>query len=207
VRTNACHDERAAVAAVDPSECERAVMNPTIPIDVLVIVPFEGMPASVLEALADDLAARGPRVVTDSPVPMPQSAYAPSRGQYHAGALLDLVSGRGAPYVLGITRRDLFADRLNFVFGLASRLSGACVVSVARLTQGADDAIFRARMLKEAVHELGHTLGLGHCPDPACVMYFSNSLDDTDRKGDRYCDRCAALLAGGGGRRGRRSAG
>lgn len=165
-----------------------------IPIEELVIVPFEGMPASVVGALGDDLAARGVRTVVDPPVPLPMSAYVSRRGQFDAELLLELVGGRGVPHVIGLTQRDLFADGLNFVFGLAARASGACVVSVARLTQGADDAIFRARMLKEAVHELGHTLGLVHCPDPACVMHFSNSLDDTDRKGDAYCRRCAALL-------------
>jgi len=172
-----------------------------IPIERLVIVPFEGMPASVVQALADDLEARGVGVAIDAPVPLPQSAYSPDRGQYHAGILLDLVSGRGVPHVLGVTRRDVFVDRLSFVFGLAARAGGACVISVARLTMGADDAIFRVRMLKEAVHELGHTLGLAHCPDPACVMYFSDSLDDTDRKGDAYCERCAALLAACGRKR------
>jgi archaemetzincin len=48
--------------------------------------------------------------------------------------------------------------------------------------------------VKEAVHELGHTLRLAHCSNAGCVMYFSNSLDDTDRKGDTYCERCVARL-------------
>ena len=46
-----------------------------------------------------------------------------------------------------------------------------------------DENLFRERALTEAVHELGHTYGLGHCPVSTCVMHFSNSLHDTDLKG------------------------
>lgn len=87
----------------------------------------------------------------------------------------------------------------HFVFGIASP-GGACVVSTARLAIGADDALFRARLLKEAVHELGHTLGLEHCTDPGCVMHFSNSLADTDRKGAACCRRCTARIMARGRR-------
>ncbi|TLX91314.1 MAG: hypothetical protein E6K97_02920 [Thaumarchaeota archaeon] len=38
-------------------------------------------------------------------------------------------------------------------------------------------------MVKECVHELGHIFGFVHCPNIECVMYFSNSLSDTDIKG------------------------
>nr|WP_243666411.1 matrixin family metalloprotease [Vulcanisaeta sp. JCM 16159] len=49
-------------------------------------------------------------------------------------------------------------------------------------------------MLKEVLHELGHSFGLDHCADPRCVMYFSNTIEDTDRKGPGYCQRCMARL-------------
>ncbi len=53
-----------------------------------------------------------------------------------------------------------------------------------------DEDLFRERALKEAVHELGHTYSLGYCPDPTCVMHFSNSLYDTDLKGWSFCSNC-----------------
>jgi len=151
------------------------------------------MPAPVVHALAADLAARGMTATINEPVPLPARAYVAGRGQYDAEQLLAVVRGHGARHVLGITHRDLFALDLNFVFGIAAP-SRACLVSTARLVQGADDELFRGRLLKEAVHELGHTLGLAHCPDPGCVMHFSNALADTDRKGDAYCKRCAGQL-------------
>ena len=164
-----------------------------IPIDELVILPFEDIPAPVVPALAADLAAHGIATRIEAPVPLPRTAFVPPRGQYRAESLLAMVSGYDAPHGLGITHRDLFARDLNFVFGIASP-GGACLVSTARLLTGADDSLFRSRLLKEAVHELGHTLGLEHCADLRCVMHFSNSLADTDRKGEGYCGRCIARL-------------
>ena len=165
-----------------------------IPIGQLIILPFEDMPAPVVQALAANLAARGVASRIEAPVPLPRSAYVPTRGQYRAESLLAMVSSYGAPHGLGITHRDLFARGLNFVFGIAMP-GGACVVSTARLVAGADEALFRSRLRKEAVHELGHTLGLAHCANPRCVMHFSNSLADTDLKSDAYCRRCTARLA------------
>jgi len=45
------------------------------------------------------------------------------------------------------------------------------------------------------VHELGHTYGLGHCPDTHCVMHFSNSLRDTDIKSATFCPACQELIS------------
>jgi predicted Zn-dependent protease len=44
-------------------------------------------------------------------------------------------------------------------------------------------SLFHQRVLTEAVHELGHTDGLNHRLNPRCVMFFSNPLVDTERKG------------------------
>lgn len=57
-----------------------------------------------------------------------------------------------------------------------------------------DQGLFHKRVLTEAVHELGHTYGLGHCKNLRCVMFFSNSLVDTDRKGPEFCPDCKKQL-------------
>jgi archaemetzincin len=100
--------------------------------------------------------------------------------------------------VLGVVDVDLYATDLNFVFGEADPKEGVAVISLARLRQEFYDlppnqALFQERTLKEAIHELGHTYGLGHCPDSTCVMHFSNSLEDTDKKSWRFCNKCNVL--------------
>jgi archaemetzincin len=97
--------------------------------------------------------------------------------------------------VVGIADVDLYVPRLNFVFGEADVGAGTAIVSLCRLRQeyyglAPDEALFLERATKEIVHELGHTFGLGHCPNNKCVMHFSNSLADTDLKEAYFCNEC-----------------
>ena len=101
--------------------------------------------------------------------------------------------------ILGVVDVDIFAPELNFVFGQADVTRRRAIISLQRLRQEfyslpKNDNLFQERTLKEAVHELGHTYGLMHCPDPACVMHFSNSLHDTDLKGWNFCPACKVRL-------------
>jgi archaemetzincin len=96
--------------------------------------------------------------------------------------------------ILAVTNYDLYANNLNFVFGLADTPEKSAVISLFRLRVGADEERFHSRVIKEAVHELGHTWGLSHCQNPRCVMHFSNSLEDTDRKETEWCESCGRKL-------------
>jgi archaemetzincin len=123
-------------------------------------------------------------------------AYNSERKQYLPSKLLaSLKKTEREEKVVGIADVDLYVPRLNFVFGEADIASGTAIVSLYRLRQeyyglSPDEALFLERAAKEIVHELGHTFGLGHCPDNKCVMHFSNSLADTDLKEAHFCNKC-----------------
>jgi archaemetzincin len=101
--------------------------------------------------------------------------------------------------ILGICNFDAYSSGLNFVFGQASPTEGVAAIYLPRLRQqfyglSADRLIFTERVLKEATHELGHAFGLTHCSKQFCVMHFSNSLADTDRKAKDFCNICRNKL-------------
>lgn len=172
-----------------------------IPVDV-VLIPVGDAPGEAMEQLREELERRFRSCSIGHPMPIPPGSYNPRRRQYLSTAVLRSLSELGAPEgtkILGVADVDLYAPRLNFVFGEAQLGGGCAVISLRRLRQEfyglpPDEGLFLKRAVKEAMHELGHTLGLHHCLNPGCVMFFSNSLRDTDRKSADLCPRCLNLL-------------
>ena len=140
--------------------------------------------------------------IADSVVEVPVFAYNPQREQYEGEILLKIIrsySRQKKRITLGVTKVDLYIDALNFIFGLAQCPGTSAVISLCRLypsfyslTQNED--LLRKRTLTEAVHELGHCMGLKHCKLRRCVMAFSNSIEDTDYKQPIFCDSCRKKL-------------
>ncbi len=136
-------------------------------------------------------------------VVVPGDAYDPVRRQFEATHILRAVRA-AAPddrtTVLAVTSEDLFIPMLTFVFGQAQLRGIAAVMSTARLDQRfhglpANPDLLGERALKEAFHELGHTIGLTHCPDRQCVMTLSNTVQQIDQKGEDYCGSCRVFLS------------
>jgi archaemetzincin len=131
----------------------------------------------------------------------PEAFFDASRGQYNSTLALGklLVEPGAEEKVLGLTAVDLFIPVLTYVFGEAQLDGRAGVVSVHRLdprTYGLppDEPLLLDRLIKEAVHELGHTFGLVHCPDPWCAMHASTYAEEIDLKGAELCPRCARAV-------------
>jgi len=149
--------------------------------------------------------------IIDEIKPIPNDYFNPTRQQYKASFFLYETRNTGIDLncdrILGITDVDIYAPGLNFIFGQAEFSksaidSKACIISITRLNpkfygipidNEKSKNIFLERILKEAIHEIGHTLGLEHCNN-YCIMQFSNSLLDTDKKPAYFCDKCAKKI-------------
>ncbi len=169
----------------------------------IALVPFGQVEGKILDYLEEALGKTFGKECTQlASLPIPAHAFNPSRRQYLSDLFLKelrKIEAEGVEKILGITEVDLYTQGLNFVFGQASLAGREAVISLARLHQSfyglpEDERILLERTLKEAIHELGHTWGLTHCPDPFCVMHFSNSLRDTDIKRAEFCPRCLSAL-------------
>jgi archaemetzincin len=128
-----------------------------------------------------------------------QSSFDKQRKQWYSPKLLDCFFEKFRPNkdtkILFILDVDAYSNGLNFVLGEAFHKGGLGVIYLPRIKQGfyglkPDNKLFYQRMVKESVHELGHIFGFFHCKNPRCVMYFSNTLNDTDNKERSFCQSC-----------------
>jgi len=128
-------------------------------------------------------------------------AYDLTRDQYHSTAILEKLASTSPSRsikVVAITHVDLFIPILTHVYGEAQLAGKACIVSTFRLQEGLSittmEKEFDNRVVKEVLHELGHTFNLRHCDDKSCIMHYCRSIKDVDRKTDQLCRYCKILL-------------
>jgi len=171
----------------------------------LVLVPAGFIYDWILEFLAEKLPEAYPVDirVDQRGLQVPPRLYDPETSQLRSEDFLrylwDVDRWSPGERVLAVVDDDAYAKGTNFVFGQAELGGRFGAVYLARLRpefygNGENRAQFLLRALKEASHELGHLLGLGHCTTPGCVMRFSLSIWDVDRKDWKPCGRCLAKL-------------
>lgn len=123
---------------------------------------------------------------------IPENSLNGKRNQYDSKHFLKLVRKYPGDKVLGVTDVDMYTETLNFVFGESEPGKKAAVISLHRLK--GNRSLYHSRIVKEATHELGHAIGLKDCKKPTCVMHYSNCLDETDLKGEKFCMDCGKEL-------------
>ncbi len=130
-------------------------------------------------------------------------AFSRDRRQYSADILLlALKEPEPQPGIrrVGVTDVDLFLPVFAHVLGSAQLNGVLGIASTHRLRPEFDGApanpqVLRLRILKEVLHELGHTFGLVHCGLSWCVMSASLIPEHVDLKDPSYCTSCAEVMS------------
>ncbi len=173
------------------------------PHDTLTLVPFYcGERELLLDSLVREISnVFHVQVVRQAPTFDPEEAYDTSRGQYDTRALMSRLLEQPATTekLLAVTDVDLFVPVLTFVFGEAQMGGRAAVVSSYRLAPEKyglppDSTLLEDRLIKEAIHELGHAYGLAHCQNIRCVMTSSPAVEGIDLKSSDFCAACDRTL-------------
>lgn len=185
--------------------------NPTIPRTVY-LQPLESLRSQPLGSLpvrqkvVDEVvsaieASYKVEVVVLPTRPLPDTAYYKPRRRYRAEKLLDTFEGTmpsGEDKIVVLTEVDISTTKGEYadwgLFGLGNMPGQACVVSTWRLRSKASQRRFRERLGKVVVHELGHTLGLAHCPTQGCLMEDAKGRVSTVDGETGFCESCRENL-------------
>ncbi|MBD1363898.1 Zn-dependent protease [Mucilaginibacter sp. ZT4R22] len=136
-----------------------------------------------------------PKAILRSAIPLPAKAYYPPRGRYRADSLISYLDNFGSAdtVIIGLTDQDISTRNVNItdwgVMGLGFQPGNACVVSTYRLNK----AKLAAQFCKLALHELGHTQGLAHCPVKGCFMRDAKGGNHLDEE-TAFCASCTKFL-------------
>lgn len=167
--------------------------------NTLQLVPVGKVDVSLLRSLCAAIPQVLPLACEILPYELdPAPSYHAERQQYHSSEILQRMQSLVRPQdwrFLAVADVDLYIPILKYVFGEA-QMGGPCaVVSVHRLRQEfyglpPDAPLLSQRLLKESIHELGHTLDLHHCQDYRCVMASSHSVEWIDLREIEMCNSC-----------------
>lgn len=165
----------------------------------IVVVPMGDIDYSLVNKLASQLVSYfnvGVDILQGAKIP--PEAFNQQRGQHYSTVILNklelMKSGPGEK-ILGLVDEDLYVPSKNYVIGESDPVGKSAVVSLFRLRREnyemLDEAkVLYSRVLKEAVHHLGHSWGFEDCRNPKCVMYFTDDVAQVDMKTNRFCDNC-----------------
>ncbi len=162
---------------------------------VIIVQPFDDFPPSLSEKVSHQLKQIHTEVMLREAIALPVPAYYKERNRYRADSLIRYLKQYASPgtVVIGLTTKDISTAKGNVkdwgVMGLAYCPGNTCIVSVFRLKR---ENLYE-QFYKVAIHELGHTQGLKHCPHKTCFMRDAEGGNPLNEEHE-FCSSCKKYL-------------
>jgi archaemetzincin len=170
---------------------------------VVHMIPLGDVPMIDLETADKGLKAQAPFTIKiEERRPMPPKAATAEKARYSADGILAYLQGievKPRDKILGVTDLDIVTEKNGVpnwgILGLGDIAGKTCVISTYRMRRkwengGAPESLVRERLWKVSIHELGHTLGLPHCPNKGCLMQDAHGTVKTVDDEHDLCTEC-----------------
>ena len=161
----------------------------------IIIQSFENIDYNIVKSIKNSINIYYDSVEIKENKILPPLAYYQPRDRYKADSILKYLSDNAESneVVIGITTKDISTSKGNIadfgVMGLGRCPGNVCVASSFRLNK----ENVKSQLFKVAIHELGHTFGLPHCPNKSCFMRDAEGKNPTDEERG-FCDKCSGVL-------------
>ncbi|PQJ11122.1 Zn-dependent protease [Flavipsychrobacter stenotrophus] len=161
----------------------------------LCLQPFDDLPPGQAMRIYNKIKMDIPDLRIASSLPLPANAWIKTRGRYKADTIIYWLRQRSADTILyiGITSKDISTTKGKVadwgIMGLGFQPGNGCVVSTFRLNKTKEDE----QLYKLCLHELGHNMGLPHCPQKYCYMRDAEGGNHKDDE-NGFCQSCAKVL-------------
>lgn len=132
-------------------------------------------------------------------IDFPKESWNSAKTRHRADSIIRFLDRRTPSdrLTIGLTNQDISTTKGKHkdwgVMGLGFCPGKSCVASTFRLNKKNK----LEQLYKVAVHELGHTEGLPHCPEPTCFMRDAKGKNHKDEEVE-FCYSCRRKLIASG---------
>ncbi len=162
---------------------------------IIDIQPFSDISAEQLKFVYDELHVVYPKILIKKPIDLPEMAYYKARNRYRADSIIKFLrkQTQEGHLIIALTNKDISwtKGKVNDygIMGLGLCPGSVCVASSFRVSK----TDHWSQFFKVAIHELGHTQGLPHCPVKTCFMRDAEGGNPTNEE-TGFCSKCKAHL-------------